>query len=72
MVHKRSVYTFMDLLGDVGGLFDALHIISGILVTLNIFVFGDPMNSFLLQALFFRQKSPINDNPVLKNTDRVQ
>ena len=32
--HERSIYTFFDLLGDVGGLFDALKGISSFLVAL--------------------------------------
>ena len=72
MNHKRSIYNFFDLLGDIGGLFDALKIISGFLISLNFAVFGDPMNQFLLQALFLRQKRNPNREPAHpKDTDRV-
>ena len=33
--HNRSIYTFLDVLGDVGGLLDALKIISFFIVSLN-------------------------------------
>ena len=52
--HDRSVYTFLDLLGDVGGLFDALKGIFSILITFYFYIFGDPLHSFLLKSLFFR------------------
>lgn len=54
--HKRSIYTSLDLLGDVGGLFDALKTIMSLLVSLYFSIFGDPSQSYLLRALFL--KSP--------------
>ena len=32
--HKRSIYNFLDFLGDVGGLLDALKLIAWSLVSL--------------------------------------
>ena len=52
--HDRSIYTFLDLLGDIGGLFDALKGIFSILITLNFYIFGDPLHSFLLKSLFYK------------------
>ena len=54
--HIRSVYTLFDLLGDVGGLFDALKGIMSTVVAFYFFIFGNPMHEYLLKALF------INDN----------
>ena len=50
--HKRSVYTSLDLLGDIGGLLDALKSISSVIVTLYFSIFGNPMHEYLLKALF--------------------
>ena len=50
--HNRSVYTLFDLLGDVGGLFDALKGIMSTTVALYFFLFGNPMHEYLLKALF--------------------
>ena len=54
--HNRSVYTLFDLLGDVGGLFDALKGIMSINVALYFLLFGNPMHEYLLKALY------LNDN----------
>ena len=41
--HNRSVYTFLDYLGDVGGLFDALKGIFSLMVTFYSNLFGNPL-----------------------------
>ena len=41
--HDRAVYTSLDLLGDVGGLFDALKGIASLFVSLYFYIVGDPM-----------------------------
>ena len=65
MIHKRSIYTFLDLLGDVGGLFDALKYIASIIVALYFNIFGKPLDAYLLKALFLR-----NDKQEHKNKKR--
>ena len=50
--HKRSVYTFLDLLGDLGGLMDALVGIMSCIVALYLNIIGCPMREYLLRALF--------------------
>ena len=52
--HNRSIYTFLDLLGDVGGLFDALKGISYITVVIYFQVFGNPMHEYLLRTTFLK------------------
>ena len=52
MHHNRSIYSFLDLLGDVGGLFDALKGIASFIITIYFGLFGDPINSYLLRKLF--------------------
>ena len=54
MHHNRSVYTFLDFLGDVGGLFDALKGISSLIVSLYFSLLGNPLHSFLLKSLFLK------------------
>ena len=55
--HNRSVYTTFDLLGDVGGLFDALKAIMSSLVAINFVIFGSPIQDYLLKAIFFKDKA---------------
>ena len=50
--HNRSIYTFLDLLGDVGGLFDALKGIFYAVITFYFYLIGDPLHSYLLNAIF--------------------
>ena len=52
--HSRSIYTFLDLLGDIGGLLDGLKGISSVLISFYFYLFGDPIHSYLLKALFLQ------------------
>ena len=54
--HTRSIYSFFDLLGDVGGLFDALKGIASIIVSLSFSLFGNPIHEYLLRAIFKQEK----------------
>ena len=58
MQHNRSVYTFLDYLGDVGGLFDALKGIFSLVVTFYFSLFGSPLKEFLLKSLFLKDPEP--------------
>ena len=40
---KRSIYTLLDLLGDVGGLLDGLRLLGGILMSAYTFIVGSPL-----------------------------
>ena len=51
-VYKRKVYTCLDWLGDVGGLFDALHIIGSFLVFIKTLVRGNLFEMFILHKLY--------------------
>ena len=46
--HTRAIYTALDLLGDVGGLFDALKGFTSIIMALYFSICGDPINEYLL------------------------
>ena len=50
-VYKRSIYTILDFLGDLGGLLDALKAVVGILVTIFFKMRGDPVNKFLIKSV---------------------
>ena len=58
--HNRSVYTLFDLLGDVGGLFDALKGIMSTIIALYFLLFGNPMHEYLLKALFLNNNMQRN------------
>ena len=51
-IKKRSTYTILDLLGDVGGLFDALRACGAIVVSVYFLIRGNPLEKFLLESLF--------------------
>ena len=56
MHYDRSVYTGLDLLGDVGGLYDALCAIAKILLFIvSLFTKGGP-HDYIIQRLFKRGK----------------
>ena len=64
--YKRSIYTSLDLLGDIGGLFDALKGISSFIVAIYFNIFGDPIQSYLLTALFLRNPREESKNRIEK------
>ena len=47
-VYKRSIYTFFDWLGDVGGLLDGLRIIGYIVMSGSRLVTGNPLIPLLV------------------------
>ena len=51
-VHKRQIYTILDLLGDVGGLLDALKAFGSIIILLHFKLVGDPVIKYLLESIF--------------------
>ena len=66
-IHKWSIYTILDLLGDVGGLFDALRAIASVIISLNFALRGSPIEQFLIEQIFVdRGELPTKDNPKRK------
>ena len=51
-MHSRSIYTFWDLLGDIGGLFDILRLTIKPIIMLITAAFGTSLETFLVQAIF--------------------
>ena len=54
--HSRSIYSALDMLGDVGGLLDGLKLIGSLVMFLFHLMRGDPLNDFLLKAIFKRER----------------
>ena len=54
VVYRRSVYTALDWLGDVGGLSDALQLIGSGIMHIYTLTFGNPLYAFLLKSVFLR------------------
>ena len=64
-IHNRSIYTALDLLGDVGGLFDALKGISTVVVAIYFQIFGSPIEEYLLKSMYLRNKKQSNSNKTM-------
>ena len=54
IIYKRSIYTTLDWLGDVGGLSDALRLLGSGIMYLYTLAFGNSLNMFLLRKIFIR------------------
>ena len=52
MVHKRAIYSFLDWLGDVGGLLEGLRLVGQIGIALVTLFISNPLSAFLVNALF--------------------
>ena len=55
--YERSIYTYLDFLGDVGGLDDALTIIAQIILFLVSLLTNSGPHEYILKKLFKRGKS---------------
>ena len=53
ILYSRSVYTFLDLLGDCGGLFDCLKLIGYSVI---VFFNDGNLSEFLITRIFYQQK----------------
>ena len=53
--YKRSRFTLLDYLGDLGGLYDALNVVGLILVGAYKVVIGCELENYLLKMLFTRK-----------------
>ena len=71
--HKREIYGILDLLGDVGGLSDALFPIGSILISLLHLIAGNPFTSYLLNNIFEQDNSHKNvDLTVIQKLNLLQ
>ena len=55
--YSRSIYTFWDFLGDVGGLYGILLELAYPILWASSLVFGSNLDKFLIESLFKLQKS---------------
>ena len=53
--HNRQIYSLLELLGDIGGLSDALLIIGKIIMVGTIAIKGNQLDDFLLENIFSKQ-----------------
>ena len=51
-IYKRKIYTILDLLGDVGGLLDALRAFGSVAVMIFFHLCGNPVHHYLLEAIY--------------------
>ena len=58
--HTRSIYSILDLLGDVGGLYSILLDLCEILVGIPTLLFGSVLQKFLAANIFENQQSDQN------------
>ena len=56
MHYERQVYTSLDFLGDIGGLFDALCAICKIILALIAYLMRSGPQSFIIKRLFKRER----------------
>ena len=49
---SRSIYSFFDFLGDVGGLLDLFVLFAELLVSVVAWIFGSNFDSYLIANLF--------------------
>ena len=53
-IHNRQIYSILDLLGDIGGLFDALKAIASIFLSIIFTLTGNPIEEFLISLVYKR------------------
>ena len=60
--YKRSIYSVLDFLGDVGGLFSILITIGEIIVTIPTYLFGAQIEYYLIEHLFKRHNKKASNS----------
>ena len=50
--HTRSIYSALDFLGDVGGLYDMLKLVAEVLLSVWSLIAGCGVDAYLLQSIF--------------------
>ena len=63
-VHSRAVYTFWDLMGDVGGLHDALVIFASWVMSISTFFAGSGLDRYLVSNLFKVEPKEIQSSQI--------
>ena len=52
MKHTRSIYSALDFLGDVGGLYDMLKLVAEVLLSVWSLIAGCGLDAYLLSSIF--------------------
>ena len=60
--NHRSIYTLLDFLGDIGGLFDALKVLGLFFIFGYNLIFGSILEKYLLSRIFLIDPSQNKDN----------
>ena len=67
--YERTVYNILDLLGDIGGLYDALYGIFMVLLFLMSFVFRSGASNFIIKRMF-KQQLEIREHEFTSQEDK--
>ena len=51
-MHTRQIYSYLDWIGDIGGLVDGLKLLGALLVFVAKLLIGNPFKIFILQRLY--------------------
>ena len=63
IMYKRSIYSILDWIGDIGGLFDGLQFIGSIIMGCYYLFRANSLNAFLYRRVFKREtKSVASDD----------
>ena len=52
VIYKRSIYSFLNWLGDVGGLMDGLRVIGSIFMFFYTSFVANPLYTYLISTVF--------------------
>lgn len=58
---ERTIYSGIDVISDIGGLFEGLYFFGRIIVGFFTLIVGNPLNAFLTDSLFKSEEFTIND-----------
>ena len=61
-MYTRQIYSVLDLIGDIGGIFEGLSFFGFIFMYFFGFIFGEPLRALIVNSLFTRNPEADNDN----------
>ena len=57
--YTRSIYTTLDWLGDVGGLYDAFCMLGSFAIFVYTYIFGNKLDEFLLKRIYKKERKGV-------------
>ena len=69
--HKRTSYSYFDLLGDIGGLFASFKLIGFFILSVISLIQGSQINRFIMETIFMKDGFHVSSRKDL-NTDHEQ